>query len=500
MGKKRQGQSPNGKAQRTTRTASGAALAPVPAGVDDARKPRKSSKKATTKAAHPSIQPVARDVAAAASDPASVAHVSAPDAPAAPIEVARVEAAPLEVAPIEVARVEAAPIEVAPIEAAPAEVAPIEAAPIEVARVEAAPVEAAPVEAAPIEVARVEAAPVEVAPVVEAAPIVEAAPAASAASTAAAAPLDSSAPAAEAAPVVEAAPAVEAAPGAEAASAVAAAPAEAVAPVVEAEPVGAGAGAAPAPPEVARPSTPPASSGVPSGSVRLVLNFEEGGANDRTPPALSVDASAPSSRASDDDLQAFFAGAEAAVAREREAVLAELREELAPKAPPSPVQIERRHRARRLLTYVMGGAIVLLGLGSVRFALHEHEAEPSGSLSQGAPSGPDEPVAPSASVASVAAARSVASALPAPPRSAEAMLAQGLAGKADQSFERKRYREAIDFASRAVEAYPNDAAPYLIWAKALAETGQRGEAKRVFARCLERATEGPKGECEPRVR
>ncbi|MCU0684121.1 MAG: septation ring formation regulator EzrA [Polyangiaceae bacterium] len=183
-------------------------------------------------------------------------------------------------------------------------------------------------------------------------------------------------------------------------------------------------------------------------------------------------------------------------------MLAVLREEQKPKAPPSALQMARRHRARRLVTYVMGGAVLLFGLGSLRVAWHERRAEPANSFSpqtQVAPVVTVAPAAPAAATSSAPLPQAVASALPAP-RSSGAVLARALAEQAEQSFERRRYREAIEQASRAVEADPSEAGPYLLWARALVETGQRAEAKRVFSRCLEQATKGPKDECSPGIR
>ncbi|HEU4535829.1 MAG TPA: hypothetical protein VFS00_17005 [Polyangiaceae bacterium] len=267
---------------------------------------------------------------------------------------------------------------------------------------------------------------------------------------------------------------------------------------------GAGRESGPPPADAARASEPPAAGAkplaavsAPSERLRVVLNFDDAGPGDRTPPALSVDA-APPGRGVEDDHRSFFESADVAVAREREAVLALLREEAKAKAkaPPSAAQIARRRQARRLVTYVMGGAALLFGLGSLRVAWRERRAAPASALSQQVQAVSAVAAPPAEAGPSARPSPAVASALPA----AGPALARELAARADQSFERRRYREAIEQASRAVGVDPSDAGAYLIWARALAETGQRAEAKRVFSRCLEQATKGPKDECSPGVR
>ncbi|HEU4412748.1 MAG TPA: bacterial transcriptional activator domain-containing protein [Polyangiaceae bacterium] len=294
--------------------------------------------------------------------------------------------------------------------------------------------------------------------------------------------------------------AAAAAPPAVEASVTAPPPVEAVVAAPAADEAPSRAEAAP-PAEGARAASPAAAVDAPSGRMRVMLNFDAAGPGELTPPAHSVDAAPHSGRGFDDEHQAFFARADEAAAREREAVLELLREEEKQKALPSPAQIARRQSGRRVLTYVMGGAVVLFGLGSVRFALRDRGAGRAASFRPETVAAPVELSPPVMPTTSVATARAVDSALPAPPpRSPEAQRAQELARQADSSLGGRRYREAIEYASRAVELDPADASAYVIWAKALNETGQRGEAKRVYASCLERATEGPKDECGPGIR
>ncbi len=238
-----------------------------------------------------------------------------------------------------------------------------------------------------------------------------------------------------------------------------------------------------------------------------------------------ADAKHPSSRKlalDDEHHDAFFSGAEAAVEKmHAEARIALELEAAAHRREVIVLTPELRERQQRLRKWV-GGIVVVAAAASVLALLRTRDTTNTTALPAGvaapapsatmkpepaAPTKP-EPAAPTTSAPTTipSAAPTTSTAAPdatpsaSPPAAsasaaADPAAAKELTKKALRALERSDFKAAIDLGSRAVDADPTDASPYLYWGTALMETGKRADAKAVFGKCVEAATRGPKHEC-----
>jgi hypothetical protein len=197
--------------------------------------------------------------------------------------------------------------------------------------------------------------------------------------------------------------------------------------------------------------------------------------------------------------------------------------------PLSADDVARRDKLRRIVTIVVACAAAACLFVGVRLSMGTKHADPppldASQVVIAAPPTPkpqpvpDEPATPPpaaatttaeapAASASVSAAAS-ASAIPALSASAAPALsasaapgavdpeeAKKLAKNALRALEGGNNKEAVEKSSAAVDADPSDATGYLYWGTALMNMGKLGEAKKIFATCVEKATRGPKGDCK----
>jgi len=257
-----------------------------------------------------------------------------------------------------------------------------------------------------------------------------------------------------------------------------------------------------------------ASSTAPS---RLIQAIEDGlpGPSNRTPTTLAPVALDPTPGEPDDQEQEFF-HAPGALAPD----LPE--EELSPPVEPEPAEItERRLFFRKVVSAFLGMAATLaLAVGVKSFTarptppeaftsaaaqqlslIAEAQAASRPVLRQVAAEPPvPPPPEPTPAAEPPAAKLTPATPSPEPPVSTESRpdpaQAKELTRQALSLLERGSYKGAIEKATASVDADPTDANAYLYWGTALMELGKHKEAKAIFARCVESATQGPKRECK----
>jgi hypothetical protein len=185
---------------------------------------------------------------------------------------------------------------------------------------------------------------------------------------------------------------------------------------------------------------------------------------------------------------------------------------------PSPAQLARQARMRRIVGGFVGAvAIIMLGLVAARPLIGGSTAKHAASGPTGyaadvlldAPAPKPEPavaVAKPEPAVAIAKAEPVAEPVkpepaaeptesePTKPEPAAEPPAQ-LTQKSVRALERGKRDEAIELATRSIEADPTDALPYLIKGSAFLEKGDMKSARAVFDACVTQAKKGAAYEC-----
>ncbi len=171
---------------------------------------------------------------------------------------------------------------------------------------------------------------------------------------------------------------------------------------------------------------------------------------------------------------------------------------------PSPAQLARQARMRRIVGGFVGAvAITMLGLVAARPLIagssSKHVASgPTGYAADvllAAPAPKPEPAAPAKpEPAKAEPAAEPVGAEPAKPEPASEPAA-ALTQKSVRALERGKRDEAIELATRSIEADPSDALPYLIKGSGFLEKGDMKSARAVFDACVTHAKRGAAYEC-----